>query len=245
MHRHDYAELFWVENGHGFHLINQEKVPLAPGHLVMIRPDDTHSFSSQSGITIMNLAFPLQTLHFFEKRYFAGGLSYFWSKDPLPYQTILNTPESRMLSRRAAELWQFRNSLLYLDSFLLMVFRSIEEKNNITAGDSVPQWLHNAIQHFSTPELFRQGPAGFADLCQKNVDHVNRVIRKCLHKTLSALVTELRMNFAAKQLSLTNVPIKIICHDCGLSNLGHFYATFKRVYQQTPAEYRASSQTIV
>ena len=38
LHCHDYAEIFWVENGSGYHIINGRRIPLKPGNVVMIRP---------------------------------------------------------------------------------------------------------------------------------------------------------------------------------------------------------------
>jgi mannose-6-phosphate isomerase-like protein (cupin superfamily) len=46
LHKHDFAEIFWVENGHGTHLVNGREIKLEPGDLVMIRPDDEHTFTS-------------------------------------------------------------------------------------------------------------------------------------------------------------------------------------------------------
>jgi AraC family cel operon transcriptional repressor len=211
----------------------------------MIRPDDTHTFTSRQGITIMNVAFPLTTLRHLERRYFADSSSFFWSADPLPFQASIGMSEVRMFSKRAGEVWPYRHSALHLDSFLLMIFRWLLENKNLAVKEDTPAWLNSALHNFSTPELFKQGPAGFADLCEKHIDHVNRIVRKSFDKTLSDLVTELRMNFAARQLSLTNVPIKLICRDCGLTNLGHFYKTFRSYYHQTPSQYREASQTIV
>ena len=243
MHRHDYAEIFWVENGNGIHLINDRKIPLSPGQIVMIRPDDAHTFLSKNGITVMNLAFPLQTMDYLERRYFTGVNSFFWDDNELPFQTSISSSEMRMLSKRADEIWQYRNSLLYLDGFLLFIFRLLLEKKNRLVNTDIPVWLNNAIHDFSTPDLFKQGAPGFAGLCGKNMDHVNRIIRKSSDKTLTDLVTELRMTFAARQLSLTNVPIKIICGDCGINNLGHFYKMFRKSYHQTPSQYRQTNQT--
>jgi hypothetical protein len=243
MHRHDYAEIFWVENGIGTHLVNGRKIPLHPGQLVMIRPDDAHTFTSKNGITIMNLAFSGQTLDYMEHRYFTGINSFFWTNNDLPFATSITPAEIGMLSKRAGEIWQNRNSLLYLDGFLLSIFRLLLEKKNIMLRQDIPTWLNNAINDFCTPASFRQGAPGFAALCGKSIDHVNRIIRRSADKTLTDLVTELRMNFAARQLSLTNTPIKTISSDCGLANLGHFYTMFRKIYHQTPSQYRQANQT--
>lgn len=246
LHKHDFAEIFWVESGSGMHLINDRKIMLEPGHLVMIRPHDQHTFTSvKGGITLMNLAFSLDTLHHLRNRYFAGSDSFFWTRDTVPYQTLVPVPTIRRISQRAEEVLQYHKSSFYLDHLLLFIFRLLFDNDNLSANQKIPAWLNQAIKGFSTPSLFKEGVRGFAGLADRNIDHVNRTIQRSLDKTLTDLVTELRMNFAAKQLSITNVPIKIICNDCGFGNLGHFYKTFKQVYQQTPSAYRKSSQTIV
>ncbi|MBO9730644.1 MAG: helix-turn-helix domain-containing protein [Chitinophaga sp.] len=246
MHNHDYAEIFWVEAGSGTHLINGQKSTLKPGHLVMMRPDDQHTFTgSKQGLTIMNLAFSMDTLSHLRDRYFADSHSYFWSTNFLPYQTTLDMALIKTISQNAERVWKFQQSHLYLDSLLLLIFRLVDGNDSVSDDQQIPSWLSNAIQDFFTNELFSQGPRGFAELCGRNIDHVNRMVRKYYDKTLSDLVTTLRMNFAAKQLSITNVPIKTICSDCGFNNLGHFYKTFRDIYHLTPSQYRRQHQTIV
>jgi methylphosphotriester-DNA--protein-cysteine methyltransferase len=109
----------------------------------------------------------------------------------------------------------------------------------------IPIWLFNVIQNFNTPQLFKRGASGFANLCEKNIDHVNRIARKKINKSLTDLVNELRMKFAAQQFAITNAQIKNICNDCGYKNLGYFYKVFKEIYRLTPFQYRKINQKIV
>jgi AraC-like DNA-binding protein/quercetin dioxygenase-like cupin family protein len=245
LHKHDFAEIFWVENGHGTHLVNGREIKLEPGDLVMIRPDDEHTFtSSKKGLTIMNLAFSQDTLNYLRDRYFADLNYYFWTNGFLPFTTTVDMALIRQISRRAEESFKFRNSLLSLDSLLLFIFRSIAPNEDVTVNKQIPAWLHNAMQDFCTPEQFKEGYSAFVNICEKNIDHVNRTVRKVLHKSLSDLIAELRMSFAAKQLVITNVPIKKISQDCGFNSLAHFYKTFKKVYQVTPSDYRKINQNV-
>jgi AraC-like DNA-binding protein len=245
LHKHDFAEIFWVENGHGTHLINGREIKLEPGDIVMIRPDDEHTFtSSKRGLTIMNLAFSIETLNYLRNRYFPDLKYYFWTDNFLPYTTTVDMTLIRQISRRAEECFKFRNSLLSLDSLLLFIFRSIAPNEDISVNKQIPPWLRNAMQDFCTPELFKEGYSAFVRICEKNIDHVNRTVRKVLQKSLSDLIAELRMSFAAKQLVITNVPIKTISRDCGFNSLAHFYKTFKKVYQVTPSDYRKINQNV-
>ncbi|HVU53866.1 MAG TPA: AraC family transcriptional regulator [Puia sp.] len=247
LHRHDFAEIFWVESGSGTHLINNKEVRLEPGHLVMIRPEDRHTFTSSKrgrGLTIMNLAFSSDTLKHFRKRYFPQADQYFWKEDTLPYTISLNASSIRQISRRAEESFKSRNSIIHLDSLLLFIFRTIADGEGPGADKQMPVWLHAAIQEFSTPEQFREGYTGFVSVCGKNIHHINRTVKKVLNKSLSDLIAELRMNFAARQLVITNVPIKTICSDCGFRNLAHFYKTFQKIYQVTPSRFRKINQNV-
>jgi len=246
LHNHDYAEIFWIESGSGYHIINGKQVLLNPGSLVMIRPDDEHTFnSSQTGLTIMNVAFPADTLTYLHSRYFTNTSSYFWINDPLPYHITLDMDAIKNISQNAEKIWRHTRSKFYLDTLLLFIFGLIADDKNLERNSNAPAWLLQTVQRYNTPQCFKQGARGFAALCQKNIDHVNKVVRLAYEKTLSELVTELRMSFAAKQLSMTNAPIKLICDDCGFNNLGHFYKTFKSIYGQTPVAYRESNQTII
>jgi len=247
LHCHDYAEIFWVEEGKGKHLINGLEILLQPGHLVMIRPDDQHTFTSdKNGLTLMNFAFPLETLTHFRSRYFPNSKTYFWTNDKQPFHKLLDLPTINQISKRAEQYWKCQKTDLYADSLLLSIFRFISIYDNEKVDDQdIPSWLNKTLQEFSTPELYRSGPQGFAKLCEKNIDHVNRTVKRVFNRTLSQLITEIRMKYAAQQLSMTNVPIKIICHDCGLDNIGHFYTVFKNIYHQSPAQYRKTTQKIV
>lgn len=244
LHNHNYVEIFWVENGTGFHLINGRRVSLKQGDLIMVRSNDEHNFTSSKGLTIMNLAFRLETLDFLRGRYFPTSDSYFWTNDELPFLVSLDSNVIELISQKAQKATDQRYSHLILDDLLIFIFRLIESNQEIKLNQSMPEWLVKGIHSFNSPENLKLGVRGFAAICNKNVDHVNRVVKKNLRKTLSKLVTELRMNMASKQLTFTNAPIKNICNDCGFENLGHFYAVFRLTYNQTPGQYRKMNQKI-
>ena len=110
LHFHDYAEIFWIENGDGFHLVNGEKMPLKPGMLVMMRPNDEHTFTATgTGLTIMNLAFPADTLDYLRKRYFADDNSYFWTSASVPYHVLVDMSLIRRISQKAEKTWTYKN----------------------------------------------------------------------------------------------------------------------------------------
>lgn len=247
LHNHDYAEIFWVEEGSGYHLINGQKVELLPGHLLLIRPADTHAFlAGKNGLTIMNFAFTTETLEFFKFRYFKNSESYFWTLELQPFSILLEMETIKKITKRAEHYGLSCRSNLYGDSLLLSIFRFIKiyEQSYFDASP-IPGWLCHAVQQYTGPTHFKMGIQGFVVLCQRNADHVNRSVRKCYGLTLTELVNKAKMDYAAAQLSLTNVPIKIIAQNCGINTLSHFYKQFNYFHHQSPSAYRKNTQLIV
>jgi hypothetical protein len=143
LHRHDFSEIFWVENGKGTHLINGRRIKIRQGHLIMIRPDDEHNFTSKNGLTITNLAFRIDTLNFLKTRYFHDSNSYFWSKEELPFHISLDENVIRMISQKAERITSHKNSYLYLDELLLFIFRLIQTNEEIKLNRNMPYIRHS------------------------------------------------------------------------------------------------------
>ncbi|MEM1002703.1 MAG: AraC family transcriptional regulator [Bacteroidota bacterium] len=246
LHTHDFAEIFWIESGKGYHLINGKKKNLYPGDLIMIRPTDTHTFTAtaKNDFILMNLAFGLETLKFLEERYFKNTNSFFWHNGVLPYHINLRMDLIKRISQKAKESIEYKSEVLHLDEILLFIFRIIKSSEKIKTDLSMPEWLIKGISNYNSPNYFGMGAAGFANLCNRNIDHVNRVVKSNLNKTLSDLITELRLSFASRQLIITSTPIKTIALESGYTNISHFYQVFKEHYKQTPSQFRKMNQTI-
>ncbi len=245
-HSHDYAELLWVEAGSGIHFVNGARVKLEQGDLVMVRPSDSHTFIPDlQGITIINIAFTAQTLEFFHDRYFPKSETYFWSNDKLPYHIKLSEQIAHRIRARAEEAFRLTRSNLQLDSLLLFIFRQLTANERVTNISDLPLWLHSAMGQYNNPDIFKKGTEGFVELCGRNVSYINRTVQTHFNVTLTLLLNEAKMRYAITQLSLTDMPIKGICDNCGFSSIGHFYKVFKSFYGQTPLEYRRINQLIV
>lgn len=245
-HSHNYAELLWVENGSGYHHINGSKMKLEEGDLIMIRPDDCHTFiPGNNGLTIINIAFTVDTLDHFQSRYFPNSAIYFWSKASFPYHLKISKHIQKRISSRAEEAIKYSRSNIQLDSLLLFIFRQLTANEKVDDMSDIPLWLFSAIQQYNNPEMFQMGIGSFVELCNRNISYINRTIQLHLGKTLTELLNESKMQYATTQLSLTDMPIKEICDNCGFRNIGHFYKVFKSLYRQTPLEYRRVNQMIV
>jgi len=239
-HDHDYAEVFWIKEGSGIHIINGESIPVKKGHLCMIRPHDAHTFKvegTNTGLVVTNIAFPLNNLNTFKNRYFPDSDTYFWTDAETPFSHELNTDQLIEISGITDYILSKPKDYMHLDLMILHIFKILDTPHTGSPVE-MPYWLQYALENYQTPQLFKEGIAGFASLTGRSTDHVNRVIKEHLNQTLTETVTTIKINYAAQRLTMTNVPIKTICFDIGFNNIGHFYKIFKKYHGMTPKAFR-------
>jgi AraC-like DNA-binding protein/mannose-6-phosphate isomerase-like protein (cupin superfamily) len=245
-HDHDYAEIFWIKEGSGLHYINGERHTIEKGTLCLIRPTDTHTFVSignNTGFVVTNIAFYLESLFLFKERYFPDSNELFWTTRKLPYTVKLNKDQLNELGSITDYILSKKHDFFHLDIMVLLIFRMLTESFGDKAH-SIPHWLDLALKQYNSPQLFREGVAGFVALTNRTTDHVNKVIKQCLNQTLTETVTKIKINYAAQRLTMTSVPIKIICFNCGFNSIGHFYKIFKKYNGMTPNEYRTINHKV-
>ncbi|MCI1778471.1 MAG: helix-turn-helix transcriptional regulator [Bacteroidales bacterium] len=244
-HDHDYFEVFWVTDGDGYQIVNDQRMPLIKQDIIFMRPADMHSiYCGSDGLTIINLSFSQQTGNFYHERYFKNKNVLFWSRTSLPVKKHLDLDFMKLLTDMAHDIMGNPPDYLQLDSLFITLFKNMSKIQSNTPL-VVPAWLNHAIKMYQTPAQFKQGSESFIDACRRNPSYVNRVIKKYFHETMTQMLNEKKMRYAAIQLSQLNTPIKRICSDCGFDNMGHFFRVFKKIYGLTPNKYRLRHQHLI
>jgi AraC family cel operon transcriptional repressor len=244
-HDHDYHEVFWVQRGVGEHRINGHERPLRAGTLHLIRPGDRHRVrgSAAAPLHIVNVAFPSRTWTEIRRRYFAGKADGFeqpesqrsWPMDART-QAGLN-----YWTERLAEPGRPR---VTLDGFLMELAR-MRPVTVRAGGEPVPEWLLRARREIARPEHFAGGTPAFARLAGRTPSHVARAAGRWLGASPTDIVNAARLEHSARQLAETTRPILDIMLDCGLNNLSHFYALFRRRFGLSPRRYRLQAHLTV
>ncbi|WP_248761201.1 AraC family transcriptional regulator [Pseudarthrobacter sp. SSS035] len=240
LHTHDFAELFWVEDGSLTHLINGESQVLTEGDVVFIRPADTHTFRPILGreFSTVSVAFPAETLHFLEQRYFSGT-PWPWSGTPLPSTHHLGRLQ---LARLSELLVSNPSSRLLLEQALLELLYDVAEP----AGKTLPLWLRTAIDQVADdPIALSRGAPALAQLACRSREHVNRILREQTGRTTTETLNELRLTRAANELRMTDRSIATVAAECGLGNLSHFYRLFAARFGTTPRRYRIRHAALI
>lgn len=242
MHTHDFAELFWIERGAVAHLINGERRLVSQGDVVLVRPEDVHTFHAHGAaeFVLANVAFASETLEFLRRRYFEET-AWVWQGGDLPAHFRLDQVRLARLSELASLLAAGPPHRLLLERFLL------ELLNDLLPGPAertIPLWLGEALRQLAQdPDALAVGVPALAALGGRSREHVNRVIRAATGRTSTALVNEIRLTRAAADLQMTDLPIARIAADSGVANLSHFYRLFNARFGVTPRRYRVVHQT--
>ncbi|MDP4225619.1 MAG: AraC family transcriptional regulator [Bacteroidota bacterium] len=236
LHYHDYAEIFWISEGRGFHLVNGQSIPIEKGTLIFIRPEDTHTFKlnlSGSRMGITNLSLSKKNMEFYLRRYSSYVHPH---ASQLPFTTQLPPAVQGRLSSLADNIFAGPRDILHLDLLILFIFNNLHYP--VTDNQCMPHWLAYALKNYKTSELFVQGIKGFVGLTGKSTDHVNKELQNFLHQSLTETINKARLKYAANQLIQTNCPIKTITSECGYATVNYFHRIFKKYYGVTPSEYR-------
>jgi len=244
-HDHDYHEVFWATRGEGLHTWNGVSGPILPGVVHLIRPQDRHRVegATEALVCIINVAFPSSAWREVRQRYFADAPD--WFEQPQVQRAWVVEPRIQsVLHHWADQLATVSRPRVALDGFLMELPR-LRPVAARTSHEPIPDWLAKARREIVHPRHFMGGAPGFVKLAGRSASHVSRAAVRWLGTTPTEIVNAARMDYCAEQLAETTKPILEIMFDCGLTNLSHFYALFRRRFEVSPRRYRLQSHSTV
>jgi len=245
-HTHDFYEFTIVEDGILRQLINGKKIELEQYSVCLIQPNDLHAVycsPKSKNVRVFNIAI---TSELFNKtRSFLGmeqlqNISFLshismdkWSSIYAQLKRIdkdYHTGKSKFLEIYIKEL--------IVDLLVILFKKPVQKDQNI------PAWLKNAYHEMKEPKKFLKGLPHFIYLADRSQEHLNRSMKKYYGITPTVYINQLRLQFAAFQLSSSEKPITAIIYDSGFENISHFSRLFKKYYDLTPRQYRSKNKII-
>lgn len=239
-HHHDYFELMLVEQGQVHHWINGVEEVLEPGHMVFLRPHDSHALQAVTGTgaRILNVMFRPDTAAHLAARYgeeIAGR--FFWQSGTLPVTLRLRGAQRERAVNAMLNLQTSHRGLARIEHFLLSVMTHVLDAAEIV-DDRAPAWLLTACRAAREPRVFRRGAEGFLAAAGRSPEHVCRQARRYLGLTPTQYVNRIRIQYAAMLLAGTDRGLPDVAADCGFENMSYFHRVFREQYGTTPRGYR-------
>ncbi|MBU3113295.1 AraC family transcriptional regulator [Clostridium lacusfryxellense] len=249
VHCHDFFELFIILKGDVIHNINGLSQRLSEGSMVFIRPDDIHFYEkySNSQNQLINLAFPSSTTEALFSYLGDGFNSDNLLKSSLPQVVLLSPSERILVSKKIQSLFIISDIdkkiiKTRLRILLIELITTYFNYTNYEKDNTMPQWLKFTLTEMSRSENIRDGLKAIEKLSGRTPEHISRVFKKCVGKTPTDYVNELKTTYAANLLLHSDELVINIALESGFENLSHFYHVFKCYFKISPGKYRKENK---
>lgn len=241
LHQHDYYEFTIVLTGRYYQEINGKRVLLERGDFVFIPMGSHHqSFYDFDATRILNVGI---SKRFFETHYlpllpfcFVASQIYHIKAEFLTWiETVIAS-----LNFRDSEFDEFIETVTF---YVINRLRHHREEQQV--ADDIPQWLRTTVEVMHDKLKFGENALeNMVQLSGKSQEYLTRATQRYYRKTPVQIINEIRINFAKKQLEITNYSVTDIAYESGYSSPSLFIKTFKKFTSFTPNSYRKNLTVI-
>ena len=234
LHQHDYYEFTIVLTGRYYQEINGKRVLLERGDFVFIPMGSHHQSFYEFGATrILNVGVSRQ---FFEEHYLPLLPFCFVASQVYHVKSAFLTWIESVIASLNFRDNEF-NEFIEVVTFYI-VNRLRHHREEVVQGD-IPQWLKTTVEEMHDKMQFGENALeNMVKLSGKTQEYLTRATQRYYSKTPMQIINEIRINFAKKQLEITNYSVTDIAYESGYSSPGLFIKTFKKVTSFTPGSYR-------
>ncbi|QQO64366.1 transcriptional regulator ChbR [Providencia manganoxydans] len=239
LHQHDYYEYTIVLTGRYYQNVNGRKVLLERGEFVFLPIGSNHESFYEFGATrILNVGIKKT---FFEEyfspllpSFFVASQSYALKNEFMAYiESVIAS-----LNFRGNEFNEF------IEIVTFNVVNRLRHYREKKVQDDTPQWLKNTIEEMHEIAMFNENALeNMIAITGKSQEYLTRATKRYYGKTPMQIINSIRINFAKKQLEITNYSITDIAFESGYSSPSLFVKKFKEATTLTPSEYRKSLQS--
>ncbi|EDA6780487.1 transcriptional regulator ChbR [Salmonella enterica subsp. enterica serovar Enteritidis] len=234
LHQHDYYEFTLVLTGRYYQEINGKRVLLERGDFVFIPVGSNHQSFYEFGATrILNVGI---SKRFFEQHYLPLLPFCFVASQVYRANSIFLTYIETVIASL-----NFRGNGLdeFIEVVTFYIINRLRHYREEQVYDDIPQWLKATVEIMHDKTQFGEHALeNMVRLSAKSQEYLTRATRRYYSKTPMQIINEIRINFAKKQLEMTNYSVTDIAYEAGYSSPSLFIKTFKKMTSFTPNSYR-------
>lgn len=235
-HYHEYFELYYLESGKRFHMVQDEIYEMYPGQFMIFAPYIMHrSFGDQ------NIPFKRLVLYFGTEKILSDELRKIIKAGVGIYKP--DNQEGAVVHRILGNILEEQEKpgllsdeyvTIQLNSLLLRAARKLEKPERVEKPDRIGEVLRFIHKNFDKEISLEQLSQTFYlspyYLCREFKKHTNTTIVQYLNVT--------RIMNAQRKLLETNHSITEISRETGFSNITHFNRVFKSITGVSPSQFR-------
>ena len=231
-HSHERANLAFVLKGSFTEILDRRRVECSPQSVVIKPAGEAHANRyGRVGMRCLLIEVQPQQLESLHP----------WSK---AFDEVGNV-RGGILSMLAMRIYkEFRlmdgTSPLAIEGLMLEITAELYRRSNLVSERKLPHWLEEAkeIVHTHFPENLSL--ANVARTVNVHPVHLARAFRRHFRCTLGEYIRHLRIEFASRELSMSDTPLVEIALAAGFTHQSHFSRIFKRHTGMTPSAFRAA-----
>lgn len=241
-HYHDYFELYFLDSGERYHLMDDKLFKLQAGDCILFPPQTMHrSYGDQ------DMAFSRVVLYFRPETITSAELLHKLLHSQVVYRP--DNQELHQLRRIIYAMEEEQNSHLdchgecmqsLLNLVMVQLLRMNQESTGIlreTRVTKVIQYIHNHYaEDISLKDLSERFYVSEYYLC--------REFKKSTKRTIVEYIRQTRIMNAKRLFMETDRNVTEVARETGFSNLTHFNRVFREVADITPSEYRKRCQEL-
>lgn len=250
-HNHDYFECVYIEKGHGYHIVNNQKLPIKEGDYLIIDCNTTHDYEAQNGeLSVINLLFCPEFIDrtLSHCKDFYTMLNHYLFKLDISSavfnfsNVVFHDDERRIYKLFTLMLDEYENKntaykeiiRCYIIEFLLHTLRSL----NIFTKQNISHTVAAVLDYI---EKNYAEEIALADICNEinySLPYVSKKIKDETGLTFIQHLQNTRINQACCLLANTRKSIQEICTLSGYNDIKHFNSIFKKHIGISPSVYR-------
>ncbi len=227
LHTHDYFEIEYIYFGEGIQVINGVSYAVRSGDVILLSPEDSHSYYSSTDMRIINCCFSENA--FSELKYMTEGCDKavtLTDEDRASFEELLHLFEGELKREIPSETV----CKAYLSAICSLFLRN--NKSSALPAFWQPIISYTAVNY---ADITLESAAKRAHLSK---NYFCRKFKKDFGVTFTEYTAHLKIQRAKQLLLLSELSVTEIMTRVGYTNSKLFYKNFKGHTGTTPAKYR-------
>ena len=234
-HQHEFFEIEYVISGSGYCIIDGVRYPIKENMLFFMTPANIHAVETDNA-NIINLMFPYNNLSSTNSLYSLvvqnNSPSYkLSSKDgQLIYSLLLEIID-------AVNAGKFEYAIHFLNP-VVRKLASLSSINDPKPISYITMALLFIVENFNT-NITLNDVASHVGLSSS---YLSMLFQQQTGKNFKTYLNNMRFDYATKLLTFSDFSIQEVCFQSGFQDYPNFTRQFKKIYSETPNNYRIKSR---
>lgn len=244
-HYHNYYEIYYLEDGERYHMLQDDMYTMKPGELILFSPYVLHRSYGDEGMPFKRIV-----LYFVSGEVASSELlealdqnNGMYRPDAVTRQKLHHMLEEliREYENPSDFYKSYRRTLLNMFLFTMLMHTRRREPEQLKETGRTTQIVSYIHKHYQEDITLEQ----LAQMFYVSPFYLCREFKRYTNSTIVQYVNITRVMNAQRRLMETDKTVTEISRETGFSNLTHFNRVFKSITGTTPSGYRKHHQNML